>query len=205
MHVPASSDSSAMKLKTIMPIQCFPSNGLRTERLILSRARRNDASDLLRYYSENRHHLEPWNPSRSENFYTVVEIEKRLCEMETQMQEGNALHILIRRSEGAALVGECSFTNIVRGPFQACHLGFSVAAGEEGNGLMYEALSKAIEFTFDVCGLHRIMANYKPENSRSARLLERLGFEVEGRARAYLKINGQWADHILTSRINELD
>ncbi len=23
------------------------------------------------------------------------------------------------------MVGECNFTNIVRGPFQACHLGFS--------------------------------------------------------------------------------
>ncbi|WP_249180674.1 GNAT family N-acetyltransferase [Burkholderia vietnamiensis] len=194
-----------MKLKTTMPIPDFPSIGLRTERLILSGAGTSDASDLLSYYSENRHHLEPWNPLRCENFYTLTEMDKRLCDMERQMRAGNALHILMRRFEGAPLVGECSFTNIVRGPFQACHLGFSVAASQEGNGLMYEALSRAIEFVFDVYGLHRVMANYKPENSRSGRLLDRLGFEMEGRARAYLKINGQWADHILTSRISTRD
>ncbi|WP_330218163.1 GNAT family N-acetyltransferase [Robbsia andropogonis] len=68
---------------------------------------------------------------------------------------------------------------------------------------MYEALSPVIEFAFDEYELHRLMANYRPENIRSGRLLERLGFEIEGRARSYLKINGAWADHVLTSRISD--
>jgi len=55
---------------------------------------------------------------------------------------------------------------------------------------------------FDAMQLHRIMANYRPENERSARLLARLGFEKEGEARAYLRINGVWADHVLTALIN---
>jgi len=38
--------------------------------------------------------------------------------------------------------------------------------------------------------LYRIMANDRPENLRSARLLTHLGFETEGKARAYLQING---------------
>lgn len=38
--------------------------------------------------------------------------------------------------------------------------------------------------------LHRIMANDRPENLRSARLLTHLGFKTEGKARAYLQING---------------
>jgi [ribosomal protein S5]-alanine N-acetyltransferase len=41
-----------------------------------------------------------------------------------------------------------------------------------------------------------------PANTRSARLLERLGFEREGMARAYLKIADKWEDHVLTARIN---
>jgi ribosomal-protein-alanine N-acetyltransferase len=47
------------------------------------------------------------------------------------------------------------------------------------------------------------MANYKAENQRSVQLLTRLGFEIEGKARAYLKINGECRDHILASLINE--
>ena len=46
------------------------------------------------------------------------------------------------------------------------------------------------------------MANYMPDNLRSAALLKRLGFEVEGLAKNYLYINGQWRDHVLTSLTN---
>ena len=42
-----------------------------------------------------------------------------------------------------------------------------------------------------------------PSNERSARLLHRLGFVIEGHAKKYLLINGQWEDHILTSLTNE--
>jgi len=47
--------------------------------------------------------------------------------------------------------------------------------------------------------LHRIMANYVPTNDKSARLLRRLGFSVEGYAPDYLFLDGVWKDHILTS------
>jgi ribosomal-protein-alanine N-acetyltransferase len=56
---------------------------------------------------------------------------------------------------------------------------------------------------FDDLGLHRIMAGYLPHNKRSGKLLDRLGFEKEGLARKYLKINGRWEDHLLTSLIND--
>lgn len=184
-----------------MSIQNFPIAGLSTDRLLLNRVSQRDASGLLVYYLENRNHLAPWSPLRSEDFYTVAELERRIEDMERQMQVGAALHLLIRHPGDATVIGQCSFSNIVRGPFQACHLGFSIAATQQRQGLMYEALSRAIEYVFDVYGLHRVMANYRPENARSGRLLNRLRFEIEGKARAYLKINGQWADHVLTSRI----
>jgi len=68
---------------------------------------------------------------------------------------------------------------------------------------MREALTSAITYIFDEIRLHRIMANFRPENVRSERLLKRLGFEREGLARSYLRINGVWADHVLTSLINQ--
>jgi ribosomal-protein-alanine N-acetyltransferase len=34
------------------------------------------------------------------------------------------------------------------------------------------------------------------------RLLERLGFEREGRAKAYLNIDGRWQDHVLTALVS---
>ena len=67
---------------------------------------------------------------------------------------------------------------------------------------MYEALQLTNRYVFEETRLHRIMAGYLPHNDRSGNLLQRLGFEREGYARKYLKINGVWEDHILTSLIN---
>jgi ribosomal-protein-alanine N-acetyltransferase len=70
---------------------------------------------------------------------------------------------------------------------------------------MQECLECAIEDVFTREGLHRVMASHRPENLRSAALLARLGFEQEGFARAYLKIAGEWADHVLLAKINPIE
>lgn len=158
---------------------------------------------LQQYYVDNRVELQPWEPLRNDSFYALEATQQRLADMTRQLAAGNALHLLLCQPDTGAMLGQCSFTNIVRGPFQACHLGFSIDQCLQGQGLMHEALTSAIDFVFTQGQLHRIMANYRPENQRSGQLLRKLGFEQEGRARAYLKINGEWADHILTSRIND--
>lgn len=183
----------------------FPVDGILTERVRLSMARRADAETLLAYQTENRDHFQPWEPLRSDEFFTLPAVEQRLARMEEQMSNGAELHLLLRGALTGSLLGQCNFTNIVRGPFQACFLGFSIGSRYQGRGLMSEALGAAIDFVFSHYGLHRIMANHRPENLRSGNLLSKLGFEREGLARAYLKINGTWADHVLTSRINPRD
>ena len=76
-----------------------------------------------------------------------------------------------------------------------------LGASYEGAGLMFEALTAAVEYVFAERRLHRIMANYVPTNERSGRLLRRLGFAVEGYARDYLYINNK--DGTYTDRMTE--
>ena len=77
-------------------------------------------------------------------------------------------------------------------------------AEEEGKGLMTEALRDAVlpyalrARSEGGLGLHRIQAGYVPDNTRSAAVLERLGFERIGVAKEYLHIGGRWCDHVLT-------
>ena len=85
------------------------------------------------------------------------------------------------------MMAECNFTNVVKGPFQAYNLGYSVAKTREGHGIMTAVVKKGIEIMFNEYGLHRIMANYMLGNARSGRVLERCGFVREGYAKAYLK------------------
>jgi ribosomal-protein-alanine N-acetyltransferase len=164
-----------------------------------------DAESLLAYQVRNRDRLRLWEPLREDSFYTVENTQRRLASLERQAADHMGLYLLVRRAMDDYIVGECNFSNIVRGPFQACYLGFSVDGEEEGRGLMYAALQVSIDHVFRELKLHRIMANHRPENTRSETLLARLGFSKEGLARRYLKINGDWADHVLTARINESD
>jgi len=50
---------------------------------------------------------------------------------------------------------------------------------------------------FATLRLHRIEAACLPHNDRSIQLLTRTNFQPEGMARAYLRINGLWQDHLL--------
>jgi ribosomal-protein-alanine N-acetyltransferase len=62
---------------------------------------------------------------------------------------------------------------------------------------MTAAVRAVVPFVFDSLELHRLEAACLPENTASMRLLERVGFKREGLARRYLRINGDWRDHVL--------
>jgi ribosomal-protein-alanine N-acetyltransferase len=185
-----------------MSLTEFPAAGLLTERLVLRPPSVEDAYAMLAYYTHNRAHLRPWEPERPADFYTYATMAQRLTVMTEHMAAGMSVNLLMCGRRDRALVGICNFSNIVRGPLQACHLGFGLDLRHQGQGLMQEALRAAIAHMFDTVGLHRIMANYQPHNARSARVLTSLGFEREGYARSYLHIDGAWRDHVLTALVN---
>jgi ribosomal-protein-alanine N-acetyltransferase len=62
---------------------------------------------------------------------------------------------------------------------------------------MSKAVRAALGYGFGAMRLHRVEAACVPGNLRSKRLLERCGFQQEGYARSYLRINGAWQDHLL--------
>lgn len=157
---------------------------------------------LRRYHAQNADHLRPWSPTRPEGWNEEAAWLARAARAEAARSVGAALPLAALPRDGGEVVALCSLSNVVRGAFQAAHLGFSVAARHEGRGLMREALEGLLAHAFGPMGLHRVMANHRPENGRSAALLARLGFEREGFARDYLLIDGAWRDHVLTSRVS---
>lgn len=64
-----------------------------------------------------------------------------------------------------------------------CELGFMLRRDRWGQGLAGEAVAAALDHAFGALGLHRVEADVDPGNAASLRLLERLGFVREGRAR----------------------
>ena len=176
---------------------------LYTDRLQVRLLEPHEADLMVRFRNENRDHLEPWEPLRRPDFFTEGFWENHLrLTLRDFRESASACFVLLSPREDEVL-GVCNYTNIVRGTFQSCQLGYALAEKHQRKGLMFEALSMTNAYMFDDLGLHRIMAGYLPHNERSGNLLNRLGFEKEGLARKYLKINGRWEDHLLTSLINE--
>lgn len=177
---------------------------IETERLLLTIPDARAASRMLAYVSENREHFAPWSPPEPAGYYTENFWREHLQRARREFEQGLSMKLVffLRNDVDGAVVGDCNFTNFVRGPFQACYLGYKISSRAEGRGLMHEALAAATNYAFEALRLHRIMANYVPANERSGRVLRRLGFTVEGYARDYLLVGGAWRDHILTSLTN---
>ena len=173
-----------------------------SERLTITKVTAADAPALRTYYLENEEHLRRFQPRRAEGYHSAKAWQERAQEFERAQRQELALFLVGRLRGESRIATVCSFSNIARGVFQACNVGYSVHKELEGMGIMSEMLGKSIGHVFKDLDLHRVMANYLPENERSERLLRRFGFEREGYARSYLKIAGEWRDHVLTSLIN---
>jgi ribosomal-protein-alanine N-acetyltransferase len=177
---------------------------IETGRLRLMGPSPEHAKALRDYMARNREHFAPYLPPMPEGLHTLEFWHERLAAWREEAACDQSLRLLLmdRERGDGTVIGDCAFTNIVRGAFQACHLGYKLDRLFVGRGLMREALNAAIHYAFDSLKLHRIMANYQPTNERSGRLLRRLGFTVEGYARDYLYLNGAWRDHVLTALLN---
>ncbi|MDB2386336.1 ribosomal protein S5-alanine N-acetyltransferase [Shewanella sp.] len=176
---------------------------IRTSRTDLVMLSAEDAPLIRDYYQLNQAHLSPWEPIRDDSFYSLEHWRQQLADNAIQYQNGSALKLVALDKHTKEIIAICNFTNIVRGIFQACNLGYSVSARYQAQGYMHEVLSAALDYVFNELDLHRVMANYMTHNQRSARLLKRLGFEEEGLAKSYLHIAGNWQDHVLTAKIND--
>lgn len=94
------------------------------------------------------------------------------------------------------LAGQVTVSNVVRGAFQSASVGYWVDGRLAGRGVTPTALALVVDHCFGRAGLHRIEANVRPENAASLRVVEKLGFRLEGSHPRYLFIDGAWRDHL---------
>ena len=176
---------------------------METERLIIRLADASDVPEIIRYYRENRAHLQPFSPKFEPELFDPAAWRDQVAARERELALGESFRaFLFLRSSPERIAGNINLTLVVRGVSQSCVLGYNLAEAEQGHGYMTEAVRAVVRFAFSDWGLHRVAASYMPRNERSARVLERAGFKIEGRAPGYLCINGRWEDHVLMAITN---
>lgn len=176
-----------------------------TRRLRVAHVQPGYEAQTVDFFTRNRAHFSRWDPPAPADFYSVGFWERSVVRSVDDFAADRAVRFDVfdaAEAERRIVIGRMGFSQIFRGPFQSCILGYQVDAAYEGQGVMHEALVAAIAYVFDVKALHRIQANHLPENARSAALLARLGFVHEGLAKDYLFIANAWRDHVLNALTN---
>jgi [ribosomal protein S5]-alanine N-acetyltransferase len=177
----------------------------RTERLWLKILVEADADKVLDFVQRNKEFLKEWEPERESDYYTLLTQAQLLAADKKLIESGQMLKVWIFRADDTQdrTIGSLSLSNIVRGAFQSCHLGYRIDEQEQSQGYMTEALKRLITVAFQEMNLHRLEANIMPRNEASLSVVRKLGFKEEGLAKRYLKINGKWEDHIHMVLLND--
>lgn len=181
---------------------------LETNRLRLVVLHPQQAAITLRYYEDNRAFLEQFEEKKEPAFYTEIYQQAMLKAEHLSSEKGSSIRYWIFLKEDLSLtvpIGSLALSQIVRGPFQSCFVGYKTDYRYINNGYMTEALRALMAYAFVELGLHRVEASVMPSNTPSLRVLEKLGFQKEGYSKAYLRINGKWEDHIRLALLNEAE
>lgn len=148
-------------------------------------------------------YLQPWEPAWAEDDLTRPAFRRRLSIYAREMELETAWPFFVFIDGGETLVGAVTLSNVRRGVAESGTLGYWIGQPFAGRGYATAAVRAVLGFAFDTLDLHRVEASCLPTNLPSRRVLQKSGFRQEGEARAYLKINGAWADHLLFGVVSD--
>jgi [ribosomal protein S5]-alanine N-acetyltransferase len=177
---------------------------LETERLVLKSLEKQDSEMFYDFLMRNYDFFKPWTPRYDDNYRELEVHNAKMDNMVKEYGAGRAMKFfLFKKEELTKIIGTTVLSNIVRGPFLSCFMGYRVDENENGKGYVTEAIKKVVEYAFSELKLHRIEANIMPRNKGSIRAIEKAGFTCEGLSKKYLQINGEWEDHMHYVILNE--
>ncbi len=186
----------------IRPNSRVGSQSLRGRRLYLRQPRGSDWRAWSEVRNASRAFLEPWEPRWPKDALSRAAFRRRLRRQARDKRDDSGYSFFIFKRAEDELVGGMTLSNVQRGITMSCNLGYWIGEAHARQGLMTEAVRCILPFAFETLGLNRLEAACLPNNIASRRLLEGLGFREEGYARGYLRINGEWHDHILFAMLS---
>ena len=162
-----------------------------------------DFASWAKLRSESREFLSKWEPVWADDELTRGAFRRHIKRYHKETRLDSAYTFFVFRRSDDTLMGGVTRFNVRRGVTQCCALGYWIGARFARQGYMQDALRALIPFVFTTLGLHRIEAACLPENEPSRNFLAKIGFRVEGLAKNYLLINGEWKDHVLLALLED--
>jgi len=99
------------------------------------------------------------------------------------------------QSRHTKLIGQVTVSGVVWGSARQAFIGYWIDHRWAGHGLVPLGVAMAADYCFKTLRLHRLEIDILPENERSHRVVEKLGFVLDGQRQSLLHINGVWREH----------
>src|SRR3954451_3648083 len=173
---------------------------LRDGRITVRPIRLRDARPLERELLDNRGWLREWeatNPRGPMSFDTRASIRA----LQANARSGQGLPFIVEVD--GELAGQLNVSGIAYGSTSSASTGYWIAERFAGVGATPTAVALTTDYCFQQLGLHRMEICIRPENTKSLRVVEKLGFRYEGLRRRYIHINGDWRDHFCFGLVSE--
>lgn len=164
-----------------------------TPELSLALLEPRHAESLFRAVDENRAHLRQWLPwlDLTESPADTLAFIHRTRQ---QLAENNGFQTaLVYGGEIVGMVGHHG----IEWSHRSTSLGYWLAEGAQGRGLMTAACRAYIDHAFGELGLNRVEIRAAVENRKSRAVAERLGFTQEGVVRDAEWLYGRFVDHAI--------
>jgi ribosomal-protein-alanine N-acetyltransferase len=178
---------------------------LRDDFVTLRPLRMRDASAWMECRRRNIEWLRPWEATpphgpamfgMSASVFTAM-----MRRLRSEARHGRALPFAVLVD--GTFAGQINVAGLVRGSLDSAHIGYWVDERVAGRGVMPTAVALVVDHCFGAVGLHRIEVNIRPENVASRRVVEKLGFRLEGTRERFLHISGDWRDHLTFALVRE--
>jgi RimJ/RimL family protein N-acetyltransferase len=162
---------------------------LTTERLVLRGFTSADAAELFRLQSDAEAmkywDSSPWN--QREQATRFIEHSRSAAE------EGRTLNLAVDLASEGRFLGWCTFASYDP-DFQTSELGYSFLPENWGRGYATEAAAALFKWAYSTLDLDRVQSEVDTRNPASARVLEKLGFTLEGTLRQNCIVDGVTSD-----------
>ena len=170
-----------------------------TQRMVVRCYDPRDAPLLKEAVDSSLDHLRPWLPWALDDPQTVEEKVELLRRFRGQFDLGQNFVYGLFSPDESVLVGGSGFH--LRVGDDAFEIGYWIRASDDGRGLATESTAALTRVGFEVCEVDRIEIHVEPENEKSARIPQKLGYVEEARLRRrlYPAAGGEPRDTIVYS------
>lgn len=162
---------------------------IKTKRLIIRNYEDRDLHDIMQYSSSNDYWL-----LRNLDWHPQEEDTKKYWETQRDLRfedDPQWLSLVIELKDQRKVIGNTGLGVIKSGECKQGTIGWLLGSVYQGKGYATEAARGLLSFGFKEMKLHRISARTGLDNTRSWRLMERLGMRREAHFRQSHRVKGE--------------